>query len=108
MARGTPALINPLMLTWARKERGYSIEEAAEKIKVTQEKLKLCEEGIDRLTFPKFRKAAWVYRRPTAIFFLKDTPPPMTIPEFRRKRGKENQPLSKELRLEIRKVYQKS
>jgi Zn-dependent peptidase ImmA (M78 family) len=95
------------MLSWARKERGYSIEEAAKKIRVTPEKLKACELGTERLTFAKFRKAAWVYRRPTAIFFLRETPPSMTIPNFRRMSRKQDEPLSPALRLEIRKVYQK-
>ncbi|MHA1770212.1 MAG: ImmA/IrrE family metallo-endopeptidase [Candidatus Thorarchaeota archaeon] len=99
------ARINPLILRWAREERGLSIEEASKKIGVSETKLKACESGDDTLTLRQFRQAAQVYRRPTAIFYLRTTPSSLKIPEFRRIASQRERPLSPELRLEIRRLY---
>lgn len=107
MVRGPPALVNHELLIWARKERGYELEEAAKKIGVTTEKLAACESDLDHLTIAQFRNAAWVYRRPTAIFYLDETPTKLKTPVFRRVNRHEGRPLSSELRLEIRSINQK-
>lgn len=107
MSRGRPAIVNPDMLVWAREERGFTVEQAARSIGLTPEKLRASEFGAQRLTFAELKRAAWVYRRPTAAFFLSKKPMSLSIPEFRRGVEHSNEPLSPELRLEIRRIYQK-
>ncbi len=98
---------NPQVLVWAREERGFEVKEAAKKIRIKEDKLQRAESGEEPLTFPQLRRAAWVYRRPTAIFFLEETPPSLQIPEFRRLPSHEYDELSPELRLEVRKIHQR-
>ncbi|MFW9889824.1 MAG: ImmA/IrrE family metallo-endopeptidase [Candidatus Thorarchaeota archaeon] len=107
MARSAPALANPVILRWAREERGFEVELAASRIGVKVEKLKDCENGKDRLSFAQLRQAASIYKRPTATFYLKEPPSGLKIPTFRRSPANSENPLSPELRLEIRKFHQK-
>ena len=107
MTKRTRALVNPAILTWAREERGYTLEEASRRIPVSKEKLISCESGNDHFTFQQFRRAAWIYRRPTALFFLEETPPSLETPPFRRLPSHRDLSLSPNLRLEIRSIYQK-
>ena len=107
MARSVRALANPIILRWAREDRGISLETAASRIGVKTNKLFACENGGGNLTFAQLRKAAETYRRPTSTFYLAKTPPALKIPTFRRKATDEDEPLSPELRLEIRKFHYK-
>ncbi|MHA1731116.1 MAG: helix-turn-helix domain-containing protein [Promethearchaeota archaeon] len=50
MAKSVPANINPEVLKWSREEAGYSVEQAAEKIRITPEDLKEFESGDRRIT----------------------------------------------------------
>ncbi len=99
------ALINPKVLEWARVDRGFDIDEAARKIRISPKKLEKCESGEESLTLPQFRRAAQVYRRPTAIFFLKKVPESQEPPEFRRMKYSRDLPLSPQIRLELRRIY---
>ncbi len=94
------------MLVWAREERGLSLQTAAKRVGIRPERLAASESGNEKLTFPQLRKAAWVYRRPTATFFLHEPPPPMSIPKFRRLPDNRGQPLSPELKLQVRRIKQ--
>jgi Zn-dependent peptidase ImmA (M78 family) len=107
VSKTPPALVNPSMLKWARHERGITINQAAKSIGVEVSKLEEVESGKTHLSFAQFRKAAWIYRRPTAIFYLRQTPPSLKIPAFRRVTKHKSRPLSPELRLAIRGIYQK-
>ncbi|RLI59882.1 MAG: hypothetical protein DRO87_01665 [Candidatus Thorarchaeota archaeon] len=95
------------MLKWARDQRGLTLEQAARKIGIDVDKLEEVESGTAHLSFAKFRRAAWTYRRPTAVFYLKETPASLRIPSFRRIARHSNRSLSPRLRLEIRRIYQK-
>lgn len=44
------ANINPDILVWARKTSGYSLEEAASKMRISQDKLIAWETGAERPT----------------------------------------------------------
>lgn len=74
MTKSVPALINPVMLRWARESARMSIDEAAHKGNISAEKLQACEEGEQQLTFPQLMKMAREYRRPVSIFYLEDPP----------------------------------
>ncbi|ADG06913.1 XRE family transcriptional regulator [Kyrpidia tusciae] len=105
MATGPKMRINPSMLVWARQDCGYSLEEAARKIRVKPEVLKSWETGWDSPTLRQLRALGKTYRRPAALFYL-DTPPDdrPAIADFRTVHRAEPD-LSPELGFEIRKAY---
>lgn len=86
------ANIEPSLLRWARESIGYSLAEAATKIKPTGgvERLEAWEAGDDAPTVAQLRKIAEVYRRPLAVFFLPEPPRDfMAMHDFRRVPGAE-------------------
>jgi Zn-dependent peptidase ImmA (M78 family) len=104
------AHINPLMLSWAREQRGFELSIAAKKIGIDAAKLAACEALDDdsELTIPQLRKASTTYQRPMALFYLNEPPAtPKQLPDFRRLPENIDAPLTPELRLEIRKIQEK-
>lgn len=100
--KSPPALIKPALLVWARKTTGLSLESAAKKIDVKPERLLAWEAGSKRPSIAQLRKAARVYRRPLAVFFLPEPPKDFQTPrDFRRVMG-EVPPLSRDLAYELR------
>lgn len=82
--------INPSLLRWARESIGYSLDEAAQKLKLRggTERLEKWEEGEGGPTVAQLRKAAQVYRRPLAVFFLPEPPHDFqALQDFRRLPG---------------------
>jgi Zn-dependent peptidase ImmA (M78 family)/DNA-binding XRE family transcriptional regulator len=78
-------IVKPALLTWARETASLSTDEAARKIGIKPERLLAWEAGTDRPTVPQIRKAAGVYRRPLAAFFLAEPPVrPVPLHDFRR------------------------
>ncbi|MHA2213087.1 MAG: hypothetical protein ACW992_08005 [Candidatus Thorarchaeota archaeon] len=61
MVRGPQALANPVILKWAREDRGLDLDLAASRIGIKTSKLVACESGTDNLTFAQLRKAAYTY-----------------------------------------------
>lgn len=108
MATSPKALITPDVLVWAREESGYTRLEVAQKIKVDLEKLVSWEQGDKQPSMSQLRKIANIYKRPIGIFFL-STPPDRTIKmhDFRRLSSGDMQGESPQLRLEIRRAYQR-
>ena len=105
MARSIPALVNRKMLTWARKEAGYSIESAAEKARLPVNKLVAWEEGDSLPTVSQAEKLAKLYARSYSVFYL--SKPPETIPlasEYRRLFGVKPGEESPELRVALRQM----
>lgn len=85
MARSIPARINPDMLVWARETARASIPDAATRLGVSEADLAAWERGEPGLTVAKLQKAAEVYRRPLAAFFLSQRPEvPERVRDFRR------------------------
>jgi len=79
------ARVSPALLKWGRESAGFSIEEAAQKIKVKPEKLLSWERGEASPTINQLKKLASVYRRPKNVFYLKAPPPDPAFPkDFRR------------------------
>ncbi len=105
MARRQLAQITPGLLQWARDTSGLSLEVAAGKLGVKPERVAEWEAAGPPPTGPQLRKAADVYKRPLALFFL---PAPPTSPEplhdFRRLPGMELAALSPELLREMRRA----
>ena len=70
MANSQLAYINPEILKLARKQCGYTIEQAAKSL-LSPKKLEKVERGDEYLTFTQFLKLANRYKRPLAFFYLR-------------------------------------
>lgn len=102
------AKVTPALLTWAREDAGFSIEAAAKKLKIAPEKLKAWEDGAVSPTLAKARSLAELYRRPLALFYLKEEPAGFQVMhDFRRLPGEVAGVLSPALRLEIRRAQER-
>jgi Zn-dependent peptidase ImmA (M78 family) len=100
--KSPPALVKPDLLVWARKSTGLTVEAVANKLKVKAERIAQWEAGMKRPSISQLRKAAVVYRRPLAVFFLPEPPADFQTPrDFRRVTG-EAPPLSRNLGYEFR------
>lgn len=103
MAASIPALVNPLLLAWARQESGYAAEPAAKRLHVRSDRLLSWERGEAKPTVRQALALAKLYQRPLGVLFL---PQPPTLPplaaEYRRLPGVQPGVESPELRLAIR------
>lgn len=103
MAARIKADVEPRLLVWARESIGYSQDEAARKIGTTVGRLQRWESGEDAPTVGQLRKAADVYKRPLAVFYLPEPPRDFqAMRDFRRLPDEEEGDFSPELRLAIR------
>ena len=97
------AIIKPELLAWARKDAGYSINTAADKLKIKVEKLEKWERGDIRPTIGQLRKVAALYKRPLSVFYLPRPPKSFQpLKDFRRFPDQKELPLSPSLIYEIR------
>lgn len=82
MPKTVSANINPKILIWAREEQGLSLSWVAEKFKKIEE----WEAGSAKPTMKQLRDIAHLYKRPSAVFFLKNTPEKsLKLTDFRSK-----------------------
>lgn len=103
MARTADALVEPSLLQWARKSAGFSLSEAAVKIGVDLAVIERWEAGSSKPTFAQLRKAATVYKRPLAVFYLSEPPTDFQpLRDYRTHSGDRPIALSPELHLRIR------
>ena len=97
------ALITPSVIQWAREQSKLSIDEAARKIRRSAEEIRGWENGSLRPSISQARKAAEVYRRPLAAFYLPEPPSEFeTLRDFRSLPSAEFREYSPELSLLIR------
>jgi Zn-dependent peptidase ImmA (M78 family)/DNA-binding XRE family transcriptional regulator len=100
------AHINHKLLVWARESAGYRIKEAAKKIGTPTHRLISWEKGELEPTLIQLRKVADVYKRPSAIFYLKTPPEDIRIPhDFRRYPTEPERSISPPSLFEIRKAH---
>jgi Zn-dependent peptidase ImmA (M78 family) len=103
MATGPLAHIAPELLVWARESINLTVEEAADRMDVPAHRLSVWETGKELPTIVQLRKAAAVYKRPLAAFFLPRPPQDFFVPhDFRRLPGEPAPTLSPELIVELR------
>ena len=111
MARPPPAKVNRRVLEWARESAGVTIEEAARKAAVDVERYLGWEHGGPNDEYPsmaKLRSLAGMFKRPVAMLFLQEPPverEPMQ--DYRRPPGDAPAPLSRELRLQSRRAFER-
>lgn len=77
--------INPKMLVWCRKSLNISLGDADKKLNSKTISIEEIEQGKKQPSFSQLKKLADYYKRPMAIFYLKDIPEEEKLPtDFRR------------------------
>jgi Zn-dependent peptidase ImmA (M78 family)/transcriptional regulator with XRE-family HTH domain len=105
MARQIKASVKPSVLKWARESLNLPLTDAAKKIGVKVSKLSDWESGASSPTIGQLRKAAGVYKRPLAVFFLSEPPRDFdALRDFRRLPDPTRANPSPKLNLEIRRA----
>src|SRR5438094_7082934 len=105
MAKQIKASVKPAVLKWARESLNLQLTDAAKKIGVKVSKLSDWESGAASPTIGQLRKAAGVYKRPLAVFFLSDPPRDFdALRDFRRLPDPTQATPSPKLNLEIRRA----
>jgi Zn-dependent peptidase ImmA (M78 family)/transcriptional regulator with XRE-family HTH domain len=105
MAKRLKATITPAVLTWARQTAGFSLAEAARRLKVKAERLTAWEDpnSGEAPSIPQLRKLAGLFKRPLAVFYLPEAPPRFAVMrDLRRLPGTGARSYSPALQLEIR------
>lgn len=88
MARRVEAIVEGPLLVWARETNGLDLATAAERLRVTETRLRAWEASEARPSIPQLRKMAEIYRRPLAAFYLPEPPPEPKQPrDYRRLPG---------------------
>lgn len=106
VAASIPALVQPAVLRWARESIGLSPVGAARKIDVPDDRVAQWESGETKPTVAQLRKAAEVYNRALAVFFLPTPPSDFdTMRDFRRLDGAEAGEWSSDLHREYRRAH---
>lgn len=107
MAASIHVPVNPDLLIWARESAGYDLDGAASRIGVSVEKLTAIEAGAVQVTYSQLKKAAEVYKRSVAAFFMATPPAKKSLPrDFRMQPEIASRPLSPALNFELRKAWQ--
>lgn len=98
--------LSPAVLEWARNSMGYTIEEAAKKAGVPNERFEAWETGRKRPTYKQLETLAErVYKRPLALLLLPQPPKEDSIQkDFRNLSNAEISHLSPEVRLALRRA----
>lgn len=99
------ALVEPSLLTWARRSAGFTTEDAAKKAQITTERLESWERGESRPTVNQLRNLARIYKRPLSVFYLPEPPKDFeALRDYRRLPDATAPRESPELRAEIRRA----
>ena len=105
MAARIKALINPALVTWARETAGFAIAEAAARLNIDEARLAAWEDPAndDAPSIPQLRKLAALFKRPLAVFYLREVPPRFEVMrDLRRLPGSGARHYTPALQLEIR------
>ncbi len=74
MAKSFTIEINPEILKWARETAGYSKEQTAKRLKITEDDYEKLEKGEKSPTFQQLKTLTKFFNRPMAVFFLPSIP----------------------------------
>jgi len=110
MAKQIKAKITPTVLVWARNLCNLSLDEAADRAKVSESNLGEWEKGEDLPSITQARKLASIYKVPLISLWLNTPPTDIKIPkirDFRRLPGAESKGLSYNLTIGIREASTK-
>ncbi len=108
MARIVPALVETSVLQWARVSAGYTVEEAAGKLRTKTKTIENWESGDKRPSIGQVRNMATVYKRPFHFFFLEHPPADPPVPhDFRRLPADGMSRYEPALRFQVRDAYER-
>jgi Zn-dependent peptidase ImmA (M78 family)/DNA-binding transcriptional regulator YiaG len=110
MAATVKALITPALVTWARETAGFSVAEAAARLKITEERLASWEspDAKEAPSIPQLRKLAALFKRPLAVFYMSEAPTKFDVMrDLRRLPGTGFRQYSPALQLEIRSAVER-
>lgn len=97
------APVTPVVMRWCRETAKLSIPEAARKIHRPESEIEAWENGSLLPTMPQARNAAKAYKRPLAVFYLKDPPKEwQVLKDFRTLPARESRDFSYDLSYLIR------
>ena len=96
--------VNPEIIKWARETAGWTIEEIANKLKISPEVCEKIEQGIVKPTCKQIEKFAYHYRLPVFAFFLPKLPTEEPNSVLFSLLPFSEESFSKELRFSIRKA----
>ena len=106
MARSILAHPTPSVLRWARQSIDLTEVAAARKIDVPDDRVAAGQAGVALPTLANLRKAADVYKRPLAVFFLAEPPDDFdTLRDFRRLAGSDAGTWSPALHADYRRAH---
>jgi transcriptional regulator with XRE-family HTH domain len=93
----------PGLLVWARERAGYTVEQSAQRLRVSPERLTAWEIGAARPTVKQLRRLGGIYGRPLAVFYLPEPPrgPRQPLRDHRRIWGTKPEEISPTLRKEL-------
>lgn len=104
MSRGQTISLNPKVMRWARESRGYSLAEAADRLKFNEDDIEAIEKGLKEPTISDLKKMATGYKRPIATLLLPKPPQEFIPKDHRTLPGTAQLPLSPETRLAVRRA----
>src|SRR5260370_5432605 len=108
MARIVPAIVETSVLQWARVSAGYTVEEAAGKLRTKTKIIENWESGDRRPSIGQVRNMATVYKRPFHFFFLEHPPADPPVPhDFRRLPSAGMSRYEPALRFQVRDAYER-
>lgn len=109
MPHSIPALVTPEVMKWARLQAGlHDVNVAASRIGRPPEDIAAWEAGTKAPSLAQARKAAEVYRRSLAVFYLPEPPQGFqTMRDYRQHAGSQNVSFSPELTFLIRTIENK-
>lgn len=109
MPHSIPALVTPEVMKWARLQAGlHDVNVAASRIGRPPEDITAWEAGTKAPSLAQARKAAEVYRRSLAVFYLPEPPQGFqTMRDYRQHAGSQNVSFSPELTFLIRTIENK-
>ncbi|MBN2269796.1 MAG: ImmA/IrrE family metallo-endopeptidase [Sedimentisphaerales bacterium] len=100
------AIVTPSVMKWAREKAGFDIATAAQRIGRATQDIKAWENGSLRPTLAQARRAAVIYKRSLAVFYLPEPPKDFgTLRDFRHLPDGQPSEYSPELALLIRRVW---
>nr|WP_222711112.1 ImmA/IrrE family metallo-endopeptidase [Quadrisphaera setariae] len=107
MSASIPAMVSPTMLRWARETIDLTPVAASRKIGVPDSRVDEWESGDARPTVAQLKKAAEVYHRSLAVFYLSEPPEGFdTLRDFRRNPGEQTGTWSPDLHAEYRRAHE--
>ncbi len=109
MSSSPEALVNPVMLVWARETSGLQVSAVTKRTGFSWAQLEEWEQGIQRPSISQLRRLSEAYRRPLIVFYLDEAPKGFSIPhDYRTIRDKRPEGYSSSLRFELRRIeYQR-